>query len=690
MSINPDSVIDVGISNDRPHPEYFISGGDVHLSARGARFCVFSYFLERESAFWKRVFSEEDYSGSNETTPVIVDEDPEDLANFFWVFYNRLFSIYVATPDQWAGIMRVATKWECPNVQEFAIFHLKTISMDPLERIRIFREFDLPFEEQFPFIIELTSREPLGEIDKAGIDDSTLELIRKARVSLFSALPPLEIHSEHISSICSVLSYEERSQIVAEVFGMNSEPAEVEPVRVKFIGLHVNDPDMRIDDLGDGQEMEAPSLTDVPVALNDLESEVMGGTGWPSEASDEDTAVPVEDDVTNDWEMVHPERVGHRAGSVGTERYARLPIMRHDFILPYCLIISFIPCTQNASDNKPRQFGENSQGQRRGLGKDVLARIADETLKAVENGSYTLRDPQAQSKDASTIIDLRANVDSLKAHTTYYAPDSSMTSWAESPLSNTSSAPTKLWAVEKSTLETSRWLVEKLASELKSATNEASEVPAGSRAHAVGVLNFASARNPGGGFKTGARAQASPNRIPSSLTSQTGQQFYSYNHSITDKGKNTGYYSHAMIYSPSVMVIRSDAGNWVAPFEIDILTSPAVNAGVVRQKRQQALDRGQQVTYTEADMETRIRDTMKERMARVLYLFETQGVKNLVLGSFGTGAFKNKVEMVVDTWSELLLGDGSRFGRSFDRVVFGVIDNPTFVKFAERFGTDVQ
>lgn len=340
----------------------------------------------------------------------------------------------------------------------------------------------------------------------------------------------------------------------------------------------------------------------------------------------------------------------------------------------------------------PRQVGQKNQ--RRGLGKDVLARIAGETIDAIETGSYTLPNPQTRPNDPVTTIDLRANVENLKVNTTYYAPDSAIASWAQTS-SQSQDTPsiarsTKIWAVEKSTLETSRWLVEKLASEPQTTSGKVSG-PQGRRAHAVGVLNFASARNPGGGFKTGARAQeesiARSSTLYPSLTCSIGQQFYDYHHSITDKGKNTGYYSHAIIYSPSVLVFRNDAGTWVRPFEIDILTSPAVNAGVVRQKRQQAIDRDQTITYSEADMETRIYETMKERMARVLYLFETQGVKNLVLGSFGTGAFKNKVGMVIDIWAELLLGEGSRFGKSFDRVVFGVIDNETFVKFAQKFGT---
>jgi len=142
-----------------------------------------------------------------------------------------------------------------------------------------------------------------------------------------------------------------------------------------------------------------------------------------------------------------------------------------------------------------------------------------------------------------------------------------------------------------------------------------------------------------------------------------------------------------MIYTPSVLVFRDDTGDWIPPYEIDILTSPAVNAGVVREKRQKALDQGENVDSV-SDMETKIRAVMKERMARVLYLFELQGVRNLVLGSFGTGVFKNNVDMVVELWAELLLGENASFGRSFDRVAFGIIGHATYLKFAERFGTE--
>lgn len=74
---------------------------------------------------------------------------------------------------------------------------------------------------------------------------------------------------------------------------------------------------------------------------------------------------------------------------------------------------------------------------------------------------------------------------------------------------------------------------------------------------------------------------------------------------------------------------------------------------------------------------------MKERMARLLFLFESQGVRDVVLGSFGTGVFRNKVSMVAGIWAELLLEDGARYKHSFERVVFAVLGRETFDEFKE-------
>ena len=132
-----------------------------------------------------------------------------------------------------------------------------------------------------------------------------------------------------------------------------------------------------------------------------------------------------------------------------------------------------------------------------------------------------------------------------------------------------------------------------------------------------------------------------------------------------------------MVHSPNVVVFRDDQGGWVEPLVVDVLTSAAVNAGVVRQTL-----RGRMGGESE---EQRIAQAMEERMARILYLFESQGVKDVVLGSFGTGVFRNNIKTVAEIWGKLLLHDDARFKHSFEHVMFAVLGHDTFVKFEEVF-----
>lgn len=130
-----------------------------------------------------------------------------------------------------------------------------------------------------------------------------------------------------------------------------------------------------------------------------------------------------------------------------------------------------------------------------------------------------------------------------------------------------------------------------------------------------------------------------------------------------------------MVYSPGVLFMRADTGDWLPPLIVDVVTAPAVNAGSYRNHLRK------QNIHEDTEIDT----TMRERMARVLYLFELQGVRNVVLGSFGTGAFKNRIELVAGVWKELLMSEGARFQSSFDRVVFAVVDSPTYQQFESIF-----
>ena len=135
-----------------------------------------------------------------------------------------------------------------------------------------------------------------------------------------------------------------------------------------------------------------------------------------------------------------------------------------------------------------------------------------------------------------------------------------------------------------------------------------------------------------------------------------------------------------MIYSPHVLFIRDDKGECQLPLEVDVITSAGVNAGVVRRYLRQR----------KSEDESGIYAAMKERMARILFLFERHGVRHVVLGSFGTGVFRNSVEMVAGIWAELLTAEDARFKHSFDHVYFAILGHSTFETFKNTFAKSIS
>lgn len=124
----------------------------------------------------------------------------------------------------------------------------------------------------------------------------------------------------------------------------------------------------------------------------------------------------------------------------------------------------------------------------------------------------------------------------------------------------------------------------------------------------------------------------------------------------------------------------------VPPAGADVLTAAAVNARKVREGLQHAgaLPRGEDVPLS-ADVAAGVEGAMRERMARVLFALQRAGAADLVLGSFGTGAFGNAVAPVARMWAELLVGEHAHFRDVFRRVVFAVIDSATYKEFWDVF-----
>ncbi len=188
----------------------------------------------------------------------------------------------------------------------------------------------------------------------------------------------------------------------------------------------------------------------------------------------------------------------------------------------------------------------------------------------------------------------------------------------------------------------------------------------------VALLNFASARNPGGGFLSGSQAQeeslARASGLYASLSRMT--DYYQAN-----RRSKSALYTDYMIYSPLVPVFRDDTGQLMDdPWSVSMITAPAVNAGVVRSQ--------------EPENASRIRDVMSQRIAYVLALAAHYGQEALVLGAWGCGVFANDPREVAELFANYLLGQG-RYARAFTEVIFAILDRrgDTSRPFAEAFGS---
>ncbi|MFF7893052.1 TIGR02452 family protein [Streptomyces sp. NPDC007907] len=173
----------------------------------------------------------------------------------------------------------------------------------------------------------------------------------------------------------------------------------------------------------------------------------------------------------------------------------------------------------------------------------------------------------------------------------------------------------------------------------------------------VAVLNFASARNPGGGYLNGAQAQEEALCRASALyTCLVGVRAF-YDHHRTHRDP---FYTDRVIHSPAVPVFRDDRGGLLAePYTAGFLTSPAPNAGVVLR--------------TAPERAHELPRVLAVRAERVMETAAAHGYPRLVLGAWGCGVFRNDPAEVAEAF-RALLGPGGRFARIFEHVVFGILD----------------
>ncbi|MFI6251956.1 TIGR02452 family protein [Streptomyces sp. NPDC051016] len=173
----------------------------------------------------------------------------------------------------------------------------------------------------------------------------------------------------------------------------------------------------------------------------------------------------------------------------------------------------------------------------------------------------------------------------------------------------------------------------------------------------VAVLNFASARNPGGGYLNGAQAQEEALCRASALYTCLREVPEYYDH---HRAHRDPFYTDRVIHSPAVPVFRDDRGRLLAdPYRAGFLTAAAPNAGVVRR--------------TAPERAGELPSALAVRAERVLEVAAAHGYRRLVLGAWGCGVFQNDPAQVAGAFRGLI-APGGRFAGTFEHVVFGVLD----------------
>lgn len=274
--------------------------------------------------------------------------------------------------------------------------------------------------------------------------------------------------------------------------------------------------------------------------------------------------------------------------------------------------------------------------------REALRGVAQQTLEILELGEYV--------SPGGKVINIRAAQRAAEEGTVLYTPAAAR---ALLDVSGPGGATPRYEVTE----ETTQVAAQRLASD------------------DVVVLNYASAKKPGGGFLTGAMAQeeelARCSGLHPCLASQAA--FYDQN-----RRAGSSLYTDHVIYSPRVPWFRLfGRGELLSdPFVASVITAPAPNAGDVLKKDPNA---GQA-----------IEEVLRDRAGMILGVARDQGHRSLVLGAWGCGVFKNPPDLVADAFAEWLENDS--FAGAFERVVFAVYDpspdKKSYSAFRRRFSAE--
>lgn len=197
----------------------------------------------------------------------------------------------------------------------------------------------------------------------------------------------------------------------------------------------------------------------------------------------------------------------------------------------------------------------------------------------------------------------------------------------------------------------------------------------------IGILNFASATNPGGGVIQGSSAQEEclcrcSTLYPCLNTNEVWEQYYGYNRKKWDN-----LYGDSCIYTPGIIGFKTDVDfpekrpeeEW---FKVDIISCAAPN---LRKRPSNAMNPyyGEKVDVSEEELLV----LLERRIRAILSTACKKNIEVMVLGAFGCGAFCNPPEVVATAFKNAL----KEFRYSFKAIEFAVYCPPSHTENYDSF-----
>lgn len=170
------------------------------------------------------------------------------------------------------------------------------------------------------------------------------------------------------------------------------------------------------------------------------------------------------------------------------------------------------------------------------------------------------------------------------------------------------------------------------------------------------VLNFASAKHPGGGVLKGTVAQEEALARASSLypVIKNCTEFYG--------AVQAPYYTDKIIYSTPIYIFKNDYGQEIEPIECEVITCAAPN-----------------YSFCDVDIEKH-KKIMTTRFTKVLKSAIANNQRNIMLGAWGCGVFQNPPDVNAQIFRKVL----DEYSEYFDDIIFAIPDNTNYEIFKEN------